>query len=100
MAAKGQFKKNPTKRTKLQRAYDGSEEVKRKRAQRNKARRAALASGTVHKGDGKDVHHKDGNTAHGGKNLAVISRTKNRAMGGKVGNRAGKARGGRKGGSR
>ena len=32
--------------------------VKKKRAQRNKARRMLEAKGVVHKGDGKDVDHK------------------------------------------
>ena len=38
--------------------YDGTEAVKKKRAQRNKARRMLEATGVVHKGDGKDVDHK------------------------------------------
>ena len=38
--------------------YDGTEAVKKKRAQRNKARRMLEREGTVHKGDGKDVDHK------------------------------------------
>jgi hypothetical protein len=38
--------------------YDGTEVVKKKRAQRNKARRMLEAKGVVHKGDGKDVDHK------------------------------------------
>ena len=38
--------------------YDGTPEVKKKRAQRNKARRMLEAKGVVHKGDGKDVDHK------------------------------------------
>jgi hypothetical protein len=38
--------------------YDGTEPVKKKRAQRNKARRMLEAKGVVHKGDGKDVDHK------------------------------------------
>ena len=37
--------------------YDGTEAVKKKRAQRNKARRMLEAKGVVHKGDGKDVDH-------------------------------------------
>ena len=39
-------------------AYDGSPEVKKKRAQRNKARRLMEREGVVKKGDGKDVDHK------------------------------------------
>lgn len=38
--------------------YDGTEAVKKKRAQRNKARRIMEREGVVHKGDGKDVDHK------------------------------------------
>ena len=38
--------------------YDGTEAFKKKRAQRNKARRMLEAKGVVHKGDGKDVDHK------------------------------------------
>ena len=38
--------------------YDGTEKVKKKRAQRNKARRMLEREGVVHKGDGMDVDHK------------------------------------------
>lgn len=38
--------------------YDGTPAVKKKRAQRNKARRMMEREGIVHKGDGKDVDHK------------------------------------------
>jgi hypothetical protein len=38
--------------------YDGTEVVKKKRAQRNKARRMLEREGVVHKGDGMDVDHK------------------------------------------
>jgi hypothetical protein len=38
--------------------YDGTEDVKKKRAQRNKARRMLEREGVVSKGDGKDVDHK------------------------------------------
>ena len=38
--------------------YDGTPEVKKKRALRNKARRLLEKEGVVHKGDGKDVDHK------------------------------------------
>jgi hypothetical protein len=42
---------------KKEQAYDGSPAVKKKRAQRNKARRMLEREGLVHKGDGKDVDH-------------------------------------------
>jgi hypothetical protein len=38
--------------------YDGTPEVKKKRAERNKARAMLEKAGVVHKGDGKDVDHK------------------------------------------
>ena len=37
--------------------YDGTEAVKKKRAERNGARRIMEKAGKVRKGDGKDVHH-------------------------------------------
>ena len=38
--------------------YDGTEMVKKKRAERNKARGIMEKTGAVKKGDGKDVDHK------------------------------------------
>ena len=62
--------------------YDGTPEVKKKRAARNKARRMMEAEGLVHKGDGKDVDHKrplskGGTTTRG--NIRVKSATANRS---------------------
>lgn len=37
--------------------YHGSEEQKKNRAARNKARRQAIRDGKAKKGDGTDVHH-------------------------------------------
>ena len=37
--------------------YQGTEEQKKHRAERNKARRQAIREGTAHKGDGMDVAH-------------------------------------------
>ena len=48
--------------------YDGTEAVKKKRAQRNKARRMLEREGVVHKGDGKDVDH-DQPLGKGGKTV-------------------------------
>jgi hypothetical protein len=39
-------------------SYQGKDEQKKKRAQRNKARRMLEREGVVSKGDGKDVDHK------------------------------------------
>jgi len=37
--------------------YQGTEEQKKNRAERNKARRQAMREGKAHKGDGMDVAH-------------------------------------------
>lgn len=62
--------------------YDGTEKVKKKRAARNKARRMMEEAGRVHKGDGKDVDHKQplskgGKTVKG--NLRVKTAHDNRS---------------------
>lgn len=62
--------------------YDGTPEVKKKRAARNKARRMMEREGLVHKGDGKDVDHKrplskGGTTTRS--NIRVKSATANRS---------------------
>lgn len=62
--------------------YDGTPAVKKKRAERNKARRIMEDAGLVHKGDGKDVDHKRV-LSKGGKtvrsNLRVKSASDNRS---------------------
>jgi hypothetical protein len=63
--------------------YDGTETVKKKRAQRNKARRMLEREGVVHKGDGKDVDHKTplskgGTTTRS--NLRAVPASKNRSV--------------------
>lgn len=79
--------------------YQGTPEQKKNRAKRNAARRKMEREGKVRKGDGKDVDHKrtlkDGG-GNGDGNLRVRSQSANRSDGGKSGDRAGKARGGRK----
>ena len=53
---------------------------KRKRAMRNKARRVVAKAGLVKKGDGKDVHHRDGNAMNNKRgNLSVKSAKSNRS---------------------
>ncbi len=60
--------------------FHSKPDQKKRRAGRNAARRKMTAAGKVKKGDGKDVHHKDGNTLNNKKkNLRVESRSKNRA---------------------
>ena len=59
--------------------YHSKPKQKKRRAGRNKARAVMAKAGKVKKGDGKDVHHKDHNTANNGKsNLKVVSRKLNR----------------------
>lgn len=61
--------------------YQGKPEQKKRRAMRNKVRRMLTKAGKVKKGDGKDVHHKDGNPMNFKKsNLKVIRRSKNRSF--------------------
>lgn len=62
--------------------YDGTEAVKKKRAQRNKARRMLEREGVVHKGDGKDVDHKQPLSKGGAttrSNLKAVKSTSNRS---------------------
>ena len=62
--------------------YQGTEEQKKNRAQRNKERRKFLREGKVHKGDGLDVAHvkafdKGGSNKDG---VRVESASKNRSF--------------------
>lgn len=68
-------------RQRAQAKYNAKPEQKKRRAQRNAARRKMEKAGKVHKGDGKDVAHKDNNTANNSRsNLAVQSKAKNRSF--------------------
>lgn len=60
-------------------AWESSPEQKKRRAQRNKARRAALKAGLVHKGDNLELDHVGFNRkgALGGK-VRVVSKITNR----------------------
>jgi hypothetical protein len=80
MAKKGETKANATADSKRQRAYNSSPEQKKRRAQRNASRRKMEKAGKVKKGDGKDVDHKNKNTADKSSgNLRVRSVKANRA---------------------
>ncbi len=80
MAKKGQTKANATADSVRQRKYNSSPEQKKRRAQRNAARRKMEKAGKVRKGDGKDVDHKNMNTANNStSNLRVQSKSTNRA---------------------
>lgn len=66
--------------TQYDRDYGATEFQKKRRAARNKARRRLMAQGRVHKGDGREVDHKDGDPLNGSsKNLRVVPRSVNRA---------------------
>lgn len=81
MPKKGQFKKNAKADSVRQREYNSSPEQKKRRAERNAARRHMEKKGHVKKGDGKDVDHRNHNTSDmSAKNLSVMSKSKNRAM--------------------
>lgn len=62
------------------REYGGTEEQKKRRAQRNAARREAMKKGQVRKGDGKEVDHIGANRkgALNNSKVRVISKKANR----------------------
>lgn len=61
--------------------YQKKPEQVAKRVARNKARRHMMKLGLVHKGDGKDVDHKDGNALHNTRsNWRVRSQKANRTI--------------------
>lgn len=83
MPRKGEFKRGATKDSIRQRKYNSSPEQKKRRAQRNAARRQMEKEGKVRKGDGKDVDHKNhkarGKLNNSRSNLQVMDKSKNRA---------------------
>lgn len=80
MAGDGKKKKGAKADSVRQRQYNSSPEQKRRRAERNRVRRRMLKEGVVQKGDGKDIDHKDKNTANDSRsNLRVRSKSSNRA---------------------
>jgi hypothetical protein len=73
--------KNTKARQAAQKKYNAKPEQKKRRAQRNAARAKMVKAGKAHKGDGKDVAHKDNNTAHNSSsNLQMQSKAKNRSF--------------------
>jgi len=60
--------------------YHGTSEYKKDRAHRNKVRRQLTREGKVHKGDGKDIDHKNGNPRDNRRtNLRIVPKSVNRA---------------------
>tara|TARA_R100001082_G_scaffold93765_1_gene60596 strand:+ start:553 stop:810 length:258 start_codon:yes stop_codon:yes gene_type:complete len=61
--------------------YQGKPKQKKNRAARNTSRAKLKKTRKVRKGDGKDVHHKDGNPRNKKRsNLKVTSKRKNRSF--------------------
>lgn len=59
-------------------AFQSSTKAKKDRSARNSARRSALKSGRVHKGDGKVIDHKNSNPRDNrSSNLRVMSKSAN-----------------------
>lgn len=64
----------------MYRKFQSSAKAKAERASRNSARRSAIASGKVQKGDGKEIDHKNSNPMdNSSSNLRVVSRKTNRS---------------------
>lgn len=62
------------------RDHGGTEEQKKRRAGRNKARREAIKAGKVKKGDGREIDHKNYNPLDNRpSNLRVVSKKVNRS---------------------
>ena len=64
------------------RKYHSSPKAKKDRAARNRARREHEKAGTVHKGDGLEVHHQkalSNGGSYGKSNQTVTTRKKNRS---------------------
>ena len=74
----------PKKKRNYRKEYDnykGKKKQKKNRASRNASRASMKKKGKVSKGDGKDVHHKDGNPKNKkSSNLKVTSKSKNRSF--------------------
>jgi hypothetical protein len=64
---------------KKEQRYDSKPVVKKKRANRNLARRRAMRAGLVRKGDGKDVHHVGGNALNKNSRTKIMPASKNRS---------------------
>jgi hypothetical protein len=72
---------NTPARQRAQAKYNAKPEQKKRRAQRNAARRKMMKAGKVRKGDGKDVAHKDNNPHNNSmRNLLVQPPKRNRSF--------------------
>lgn len=81
MATGPNSQKNTKARQRAQAKYNSKPEQKKRRAQRNAARRKMIKAGKARKGDGKDVAHKNGNpNDNKPSNLVTQSRKENRSF--------------------
>ena len=81
MPQKGEFKRGAKAESVRKRSFNALPEQKKRRAERNASRAKMAKAGKVRKGDGKDVDHRNHNTAdHSAKNLSVMDKSKNRAL--------------------
>lgn len=72
--------KNTAARQRAQAKYNAKPEQKKRRAMRNAARAKLMKEGKVHKGDGKDVGHANGNPFNNSRsNLRVETKKQNRS---------------------
>lgn len=84
MMAKKTTLPNTPGRQAAQAKYNAKPEQKKRRAERGRTRYILMKLGKVHKGDGKDVDHKDHNTDNMSKsNLRVQSPHVNRSNNGR-----------------
>ena len=72
--------KNTPARQRAQAKYNRKPEQKKRRAQRNAARRRMIKAGRAHKGDGKDVAHINNDPMNKKAKLAIQSKAKNRSF--------------------
>lgn len=73
--------KNTPARQAAQKKYNAKPEQKKRRAERNAARAKMIKLGKAKKGDGKDVAHKDNNTANNrASNLKMQDKATNRSL--------------------
>lgn len=80
MPAKGYRKPGAKEASVKKRAFNAKPEQKKRRAERNASRRKMVEAGKAHKGDGKDVDHRNHNTKdQSASNLKMMDKSKNRA---------------------
>lgn len=71
---------NTPGRQAAQAKYNSKPSQVKRRTERNRSRRLAEKMGLVHKGDGKDVDHKNGRTSDNSKkNIRIKSKSANRS---------------------